>query len=124
VDFDLTVGRPVPRSVHFVPMPQAIFAIEPAWRGYDYFMVGDQCNRRPGDARNRGDIGRLSLVTKPAGRMNSGPLSFARDGSELKMKRWPFRRKKRPACARGWRAPLRLKSPSGDFIKDCIAFAT
>jgi hypothetical protein len=23
-------------------MPQAIFAIEPAWRGYDYFMVGDQ----------------------------------------------------------------------------------
>jgi hypothetical protein len=42
VDFDLAVGRPVPRSVHFVPMPQAIFAIEPAWRGYDYFMVGDQ----------------------------------------------------------------------------------
>jgi hypothetical protein len=42
VDFDLAVGRPVPRSVHFVPVPQAIFAIEPAWRGYDYFMVGDQ----------------------------------------------------------------------------------
>jgi hypothetical protein len=42
VDFDLAVGRPVPRSVYFVPMPQAIFAIEPAWRGYDYFMVGDQ----------------------------------------------------------------------------------
>jgi hypothetical protein len=42
VDFDLAVGRPVPRSVHFVPVPQAIFAIEPAWRGYDYFMVGDR----------------------------------------------------------------------------------
>jgi Protein of unknown function (DUF1236) len=42
VDFDLAVGRPVPRSVHFVPVPQAVFAIEPAWRGYDYFMVGDQ----------------------------------------------------------------------------------
>jgi Protein of unknown function (DUF1236) len=42
VDFDLAVGGRVPRSVHFVPVPQAIFAIEPAWRGYDYFMVGDQ----------------------------------------------------------------------------------
>ena len=21
---------------------QTVFAIEPAWRGYDYFMVGDQ----------------------------------------------------------------------------------
>ena len=38
----LAVGRPVPRLVHFVAVPQAIFAIEPAWRGYDYFMVGDQ----------------------------------------------------------------------------------
>jgi Protein of unknown function (DUF1236) len=42
VDFDLGVGRPVPRTVHFVPVPEAVFAIEPAWRGYDYFMVGDQ----------------------------------------------------------------------------------
>jgi len=42
VDFDLAVGRPVPRTVHFVPVPQAIFAIEPVWRGYDYFIVGDQ----------------------------------------------------------------------------------
>jgi hypothetical protein len=31
-DFDVAVGRPVPRSVHFVPVPQAIFAIQPAWR--------------------------------------------------------------------------------------------
>jgi hypothetical protein len=42
VDFDLAVGTRVPRSVHFVPVPQVIFAIEPEWRGYDYFMVGDQ----------------------------------------------------------------------------------
>lgn len=42
VDFDLVVGRPVPRSVHFVPVPPPVFAIEPAWRDYDYFMVGDQ----------------------------------------------------------------------------------
>jgi hypothetical protein len=42
VDFDLGVGRPVPRSVHFVPVPETLFEIEPTWRGYDYFMVGDQ----------------------------------------------------------------------------------
>jgi Protein of unknown function (DUF1236) len=42
VDFGLAVGKPVPRSVHFIPIPQAIFAIEPEWRGFDYFMVGDQ----------------------------------------------------------------------------------
>jgi Protein of unknown function (DUF1236) len=42
VDFDLSVGTAVPRSVHFIPVPNTIIAIEPSWRGYDYFMVGDQ----------------------------------------------------------------------------------
>jgi Protein of unknown function (DUF1236) len=42
VDFDLSVGTAVPRSVRFVPVPSTIIAIEPSWRGYDYFMVGDQ----------------------------------------------------------------------------------
>jgi hypothetical protein len=42
VDFDLSVGTAVPRSVRFVALPNTIIAIEPAWRGYDYFMVGDQ----------------------------------------------------------------------------------
>jgi hypothetical protein len=42
VNFSLTVGTPVPRSVHIVRVPQTIVEIEPAWRGYDYFMVGDQ----------------------------------------------------------------------------------
>ena len=42
VDFNLSVGTPVPRSVRFVPVPGTIVEIEPTWRGYDYFMVGDQ----------------------------------------------------------------------------------
>jgi hypothetical protein len=42
VDFDLSVGTPVPRSVRFIPVPTTIVAIEPTWRGYDYFMVADQ----------------------------------------------------------------------------------
>jgi hypothetical protein len=42
VDFDLAVGTAVPRSVRFVSVPGTIIAIEPRWRGYDYFMVGEQ----------------------------------------------------------------------------------
>jgi hypothetical protein len=42
VDFALSVGTAVPRSVHFATIPSTIVAIEPTWRGYDYFMVGDQ----------------------------------------------------------------------------------
>jgi Protein of unknown function (DUF1236) len=42
VDFDLSVGTAVPRTVRFLPVPTTIVAIEPSWRGYDYFMVADQ----------------------------------------------------------------------------------
>jgi uncharacterized protein DUF1236 len=42
VDFDLAIGTAVPRSVRFVSVPSTIIAIEPSWRGYDYFMVGEQ----------------------------------------------------------------------------------
>jgi hypothetical protein len=42
VDFDLAVGTAVPRSVRFFPVPSTIIAIEPSWRGYDYFMVGER----------------------------------------------------------------------------------
>jgi hypothetical protein len=42
VDFSLSVGTAVPRSVRFVPVPSTIVEIEPSWRGYDYFVVGDQ----------------------------------------------------------------------------------
>jgi hypothetical protein len=41
-NFDLAVGHRVPRSVRFVPVPEAVYGIEPAWRGYDYFEVADE----------------------------------------------------------------------------------
>jgi hypothetical protein len=42
VDFSVSVGTRVPRSVRFAPVPRTIVEIEPSWRGYEYFMVGDQ----------------------------------------------------------------------------------
>jgi hypothetical protein len=42
VAFSLSVGTAVPRSVRIVAVPQTIVAIQPTWRGYEYFMVGDQ----------------------------------------------------------------------------------
>ena len=42
VTFNLSVGTAVPRSVRIVAVPQTIIEIQPTWRGYEYFMVGDQ----------------------------------------------------------------------------------
>jgi hypothetical protein len=43
VDFDVRVGTVVPRErVKFVPLPSTIVEIQPAWRGYEYFLVGDE----------------------------------------------------------------------------------
>ena len=42
VTFNISVGTAVPRSVHIVAVPQTIIEIQPTWRGYEYFMVGDQ----------------------------------------------------------------------------------
>jgi hypothetical protein len=44
VNFDLSVGTRVPRtgSVRFATLPSRIVEIEPEWRGYEYFMVGDR----------------------------------------------------------------------------------
>ena len=47
VTFGLSVGTAVPRSVRIVAVPQTIIEIQPTWRGYEYFMVGD------GALRNR-----------------------------------------------------------------------
>jgi hypothetical protein len=41
--FNLSVGVRVPHDrIHFVPLPETIVEIEPEWRGYDYFLVGDE----------------------------------------------------------------------------------
>jgi hypothetical protein len=42
VDFALSVGTSVPRSVRIVVVPETIIEIQPTWRGYEYFMVGEQ----------------------------------------------------------------------------------
>jgi hypothetical protein len=42
VDFSLTIGTLVPRSIRLVAVPTTIVTIEPTWRGFDYFLVGDE----------------------------------------------------------------------------------
>jgi hypothetical protein len=42
VDFDVKVGVAVPRTVTLAPVPQEIVVIEPTWRGFEYFLVGDE----------------------------------------------------------------------------------
>lgn len=42
VNFSISVGTRVPRSLHFYPVPMELVQINPRWRGYDYFLVGEQ----------------------------------------------------------------------------------
>jgi hypothetical protein len=42
VNFTINVGTVVPRSVTLVAVPSTIVEIHPAWRGYLYFVVGDE----------------------------------------------------------------------------------
>ena len=42
VDFDIKVGTVVPRTVRIAPLPVTIIEIEPEWRGYMYFVRGDE----------------------------------------------------------------------------------
>ena len=33
----------IPRSkIHVVPVPETLVRIEPEWRGFEYFMIGNQ----------------------------------------------------------------------------------
>ena len=43
VDFNLAVGTVIPRGrIHVVPVPQTLVSIEPAWRGFLYFVYEDE----------------------------------------------------------------------------------
>jgi hypothetical protein len=42
VNFDIHVGTVVPRTVRVAPIPVALIDIEPAWRGYMYFVHADE----------------------------------------------------------------------------------
>ena len=38
----ISIGTRVPRTVHFYPVFVELVQIYPSWRGYEYFLVGDQ----------------------------------------------------------------------------------
>jgi hypothetical protein len=42
INFSLNVGTVVPRSVLIVSVPTVLIDIHPEWRGYRYFVVGDE----------------------------------------------------------------------------------
>jgi hypothetical protein len=42
INFSVSVGTRVPRTVGFHPLPTEIISIYPDWRGYEMFLVGDQ----------------------------------------------------------------------------------
>jgi hypothetical protein len=42
VNFDIKVGVVIPRTVRVAPLPATIVEIEPEWRGYMYFVSGDE----------------------------------------------------------------------------------
>jgi hypothetical protein len=42
INFTLNVGTVVPRTVKVVAVPATLVEIHPAWRGYSYFIVGDE----------------------------------------------------------------------------------
>jgi hypothetical protein len=42
VNFSLSVGTAIPTTVRLAPVPTTLVEIHPAWRGYQYFIVGEQ----------------------------------------------------------------------------------
>lgn len=42
VNFSISVGTRVPRTVSFHPLPAEVITIYPAWRGYEFFLVGGE----------------------------------------------------------------------------------
>jgi hypothetical protein len=42
VSFRIAVGTPVPSTMRIVEVPEVIVDIDPEWRGYWYFVVGDE----------------------------------------------------------------------------------
>ena len=42
INFNISVGTVVPRTVHLVAVPPTLIEIHPAWRGYRYFVVDEE----------------------------------------------------------------------------------
>ena len=42
VNFPISVGARVPRTVEFYPLPVEVVEVYPSWRGYEFILVGDE----------------------------------------------------------------------------------
>jgi hypothetical protein len=42
VNFSISVGTTVPRTVRFAPLPPILVEVYPDWRSYEYFIVQEQ----------------------------------------------------------------------------------
>lgn len=42
INFSISVGTRVPRTVSFYPLPTEVVTIYPDWRGYEFFLVGNE----------------------------------------------------------------------------------
>jgi Protein of unknown function (DUF1236) len=42
VNFSVSVGTVVPRTVRLVALPEEVIVIHPAWRGFRFFIVNEQ----------------------------------------------------------------------------------
>jgi hypothetical protein len=42
VDFNISIGTKVPRTVRHAPLPTTVVEVYPQWRGFLYFIVGDE----------------------------------------------------------------------------------
>lgn len=42
VNFSISVGTRVPHTVHLYPLPAEVISVYPAWRGYEFILVGDE----------------------------------------------------------------------------------
>ena len=42
LNVSISIGTRVPASVHLYPLPVQVIEVYPAWRGFEYILVGDQ----------------------------------------------------------------------------------
>ncbi len=42
VNFSISIGTRVPRTVHFYTLPTTVVEVYPEWRGFSYMLVGDE----------------------------------------------------------------------------------
>ena len=42
VNFSISIGARVPRTLHLYPLPASVVEVYPAWRGYEFILVGNE----------------------------------------------------------------------------------